>query len=362
MLVIAVFAGIFVASKTFGSVALSNLSDAVCAFSNGMGSNASFPLDTAADSIKAMGDGLLIINHDSLQTVNSNAAGLLSVKLKYSDAAAEMQNGRAIVFDRNATGFMVLGKTKLLSESETKQPMLTAAISKNGYIAVATLSSGEATSEVTVYDRSMKEYFKWECATAYISDISFSPSGKNIAVVALGVKDAEIFSKLRVFSIKKPEPLASFDFDGTTVIDVKYTAKNRIAVLGDNLHTVISDKFERTQDTVLDSDTVACFDSADNGKSAVVLLKYGNENGAVLSVFARDGSKSFDKKIVGKVTDVACSGSYTAVLCKDSLHIFDNLGSETSVTKLSDVAYEVALTDRAAYVRFADKIEKYGVH
>lgn len=360
--VLVVFAAIFVIERTVGNVALSNVSDAVLSFVSSVGDGSSYPYSAAGQNvkeIKRIGHELMLVKNEGITILDFSSSVLLNLGLKYSDAAVSVKNGRAVVFDRNANKFCVTGKTKSLYPGETKGAILTAVMGKNGYVAVATLSE-DAASELTVYDRGMKEYFKWKCVSDYIADMSISDNGKNIAVIVLGVRDAEIFSKLWVFEMGSGEPLASFEYGGTTLVDVEYTGKKQIVVLGDNLRSVISPDMTR-KDESFSGNTLGCFASAENGRQAVVLLPYGKENTPKLCVYAKDGTKSFEESFFGRITDVACSSSHAAVLVEDKIYSFDSVGRLAGIAELDEKAsgIEILATAGAVYALFDDRIEKY---
>jgi len=169
--VLVVFAAIYIIAKTVGSVAMSNVSDAVMSFASSVGDGSSYPYNTAGHNvskIKRIGYELMVVKNEGISVIDFSSSVLQELSLKYSDTAVNIKNGRAIVYDRNANKFCVVGKTKLLYSGETKGAILTAAMGKNGFAAVASLSE-DAASELTVYDRGMKEYFKWKCVSDYIA-------------------------------------------------------------------------------------------------------------------------------------------------------------------------------------------------
>lgn len=358
-----IFTGIYIAAKTVGSVAMSNVSDAFVSFASSVRSGGGYPYSTPGKDIsdmKKIGSGILLVSPDAISTLSFSAAELQSIACSYSDPAVCANNGRAIVYDRNTNKFCVISKTRLLYSGETKGAVLTAAMGKNGFAAVAFVSDKSA-SELTVYDRGMKEHFKWECVSDYIVDMSISGNGKNIAVIVLGVKDAEICSKLHVFQMGSPEPLASFEYSKTTLIDVQYTKKKQIIAIGDNLRSVISRDMSRN-DEQFSGDEVRRFASAENGRQAVVLLPYGDENSAKFRVYAEDGSKSFEESFKSKVTDAACGSSCAAALTKDGVFVFNSAGKEIYSKRFSETAVSLELTDKDIYILFNDRIEKHSIY
>lgn len=360
--VLAAFAALFIVAKTVGGVALSGVSDALTAFALSVRDGGGYPYDISGQNVTQIGhigSSPTLVGSGGVAVLDFSAAVLQDLNLKYSDPAVSTKNGRAVVFDRNTKQFCVIGRTKLLHEGESGGAILTAAMSKNGFVAVASLSD-KAASVLTVYDRSMREYFKWECADDYIADVSFSPNGKNIAVIVLGAKEAEICSKLWVFKMGSADPLASFEYDATALADVEYTAKRQIVATGDNLRSVISRDLTRS-DERFSGDTPSRFAFAENGRQALVLLPYGDESAPKLAVYAKDGSKSFEQSFDSKIIDVACGASYTAALTRDGVYIFDSVGKRTGLVDLGETAYgvETVGTGGAVYVLLGDRVEKY---
>ncbi|MCR5484093.1 MAG: DUF5711 family protein [Clostridiales bacterium] len=358
-----IFGFLFVASRTFGGVALSGFTDAFAEFSESFSGGKKFPYaltESSRGRYDMMGNGLIVYDTKGTKVLNKSAGTLLETASGYASPFGDIRNGRAVVFDRNGTKFSLISRSRLLYEKKTKAGILDAAVSENGYTAVATLGK-DVTSVLTVYDRHMREYFKWNCAKDYISDIALSDDGKTVVAAVMGVKSAELVSKVIVFDTDETKPKASFEFDGVTVVDVDYTSRRVITVLGDNLRSIIKDKTKRIDGDSFESDTLRCYDSTESGKSAIVLMTYGNEELSKLKVFSKNGQKKFETDIEGKVTDVSCSEAYTVLLIGKKAVIYNNSGTDMGSISFSEIPLEVKNTNSKLYVRFADRIEQYSV-
>ncbi|MCL2509381.1 MAG: DUF5711 family protein [Oscillospiraceae bacterium] len=361
--VIVIFAALFVASKTFGNVALSNVTDVFAEFAAGVRSGGGYSYSLSGQNvvkIDRMESGLLILTDHHLEIVSSGGTPLLSERIGFASPAADVKNGRAVVFDRNGKKLLVTGATKLLYEIKTDFAILDAAVSSNGFVAAATLSKGAA-SELMVYDRRKQEYFKWQCAAEYIADVAFSRDGKRVAAVVIGVREAELFSRLLIFNISSAEPPASFEYPGTTLIKAVFTAKGSVAVMGDNILSVISPELERTDRASFDSDALSLVDTAENGACALIVLPFGNENRPKLTVYSADLGQSFEKSFDSRAIGLSRSRNHTAVLFRNSAVIYNNAGMEMGKIELSQAAAGISVTDRAVFVQVSDRVQKYSL-
>ena len=355
-LVLALLIGLYVASRTFAQVRLSNLADVFTSFS--VRDESAFPYMADSGTVVRMvpiGSGVAVLRADKLDILTKSGAVLQSVPHTYTTPAVDVCNGRALLYDRGGTRYMLLSKTGiLLPEREAPSDILTAALSSDGRYAVATTAEG-AKSVLTAYTSKGEKFFQYRCMGEYVTDIAFTRKGAALTVA--GVENAQTHSRLLLLHFKQTEPLADLLFSDTTFFHVFSDGRTATACSRDKLVRV--DRKQRQQETAFDSDTLQYFCVDASGQATLVLLTYGNEHVTHLLGLKKSGETAFDAQCGEKLKAASRSGSYTSVLTDGAVLTYNNSGAQVGTLTLTEPAQDVCLTDRTVFVLFPDRIESF---
>lgn len=381
---VAVFGGLYAASRTFARTQLSNLADVFTAFSVRDDNTFPYPVDSASVvRMTAVGSGIAVLRTDRLDILTKTGATLQSVKHTYTMPAIDVCAGRILLYDRGGTRYMILSKTGVLrAESEASGgSILTAALADDGRYAVATsaagvknntagrslasaLLAGEDTagktagsgskSVLTVYNTKGEKFFQYKCVAEYVTDVAFTQNGA--AVTLAGVENAETHSRLLVLHFKKTEPLQDLAFENTTFFHVNAFG-SAVTACSRDLLTRLDGKTHA--DTRFDSDTLQYYCADASGKATLVLLTYGNEHETHLLGLQKNGEKAFDADCGKKIKAADRSGVYSGVLTDGAVLIYNNSGAQVGTLTLAEQAQDLCLSDRTAFVLFPDRIESF---
>ena len=357
LFVIAVFVMLFFATKIFGEVPLSKATDAFTELRTKAGE---FPYTVDADTVEdviSFGSGVALLKKDSVDVLSKSGKLLLTVKHKYVNASLEVRNGRAILFDRGGSRYTVLSRTAvLMPEKQIDGTILDASVSPDGKHALA-VSTGNAKSVFTVFDTSFDEYFKWKCVSEYITDIDFTGNGNKVALSLTGVKNAAPYSKVTVFDLDEEDPVMTADFDGTMLFSVSARRSSVIAVSNDYIGTVTKDG-ERLNEKAFGGNTMKNFCFEENGRSASLLMSYGNERAVKLYTTKKNGKADFEVDINEKTLSVSRSKYYTCVLTEDKVLTYNNSGKLINELTLSESVRDICVSGRNLFLLYPDRTEK----
>jgi hypothetical protein len=352
---IVIFGSLYVVSRTFGRVPLSNLADVFTAFS--VKGNDAFPYYADAGSVERMvplGGGIGVLRAERFDVLTKSGALLQSVRHTYTSPAADVCGGRALLFDRGGMRYKLLSKTGELRTGETDKPILTAALAEDGRIAIAT-SSENTKSLLTVYNTSGKAFFQFKCVSEYITDIAFTQKG--VALTVVGAKNASAYSRLLSLRFDKTEPVADYTYDGTSLFHVQVHGSDVTACSG----TLLTTLHRKTQQPAVSfgSDTLQFFCADASGKSTLALLTYGNEHASKLRGISANGETAFEADCGEKLKDTSRSSVYTSVLTDNAVLTYNNSGACVGTLTLSQAARNICLNDRTVFVLFNDRIDAF---
>lgn len=355
--VIMVFVLLFIAANTFAGIPLSNASDAFTALPLRGGS---FPYKAESSSvvrIASMGNGIAVLKSDSLEILDKSGDVLQSIKHNYSKPSLEIRNGRAVLFDRGGTRYMMLSKTKVLvEEKQTKEVILDASVSSTGRYAVA-VSASDPKSILSVYGVSSDEIFRFKCVSEYITDIDFSSSGKQLAVTVTGVEGATPYSKVLCFDVKKDEPLSETEISDEMLFSVVRSGSS-VTVTGSLGIRSYKNGTEIMTEKAFGGDVLQNFCKAENGRSSMILQTYGNERAVKLLITNKKGEIKSEVDFNEEIKAVSRSNSHTCLLTDSSVLTYNNSGTLVNTVELKEAVRDICISGRTLYLQYRDRIER----
>lgn len=240
--VLAVVFALFLSAKMLGEVAVSNVSDVFrqipYLFSHGSG----FPYTVEGTddiSLELIGDSPAVISNGTLTVLSSTARKMCDTPLDFSDAKIVTRGGRALIYSNNSSTAVLSGKTEKVGTLTADSAVTAAALSKNGKTAVS-FAADEAQSVLAVYNQRSKEVFRWNCSKEYISALALSPSGRRVAVSAVGAENAQIYSRFIIFDIKKTAPAADVRLDASMILKLISGSRGKVIAVCDNKAVVFN--------------------------------------------------------------------------------------------------------------------------
>ncbi len=192
---------VVIAANRFGNITFSSISDYADTVISGTKRGDGYPYyfeNTGVRNVLSVGSDLFVIGDDTTFSLDATARRFGEQQHTLSSPIATAAGGRVLLLDVGENSYRVLSKTKILLEEQSAQKLLTGALGKDGTLAVA--ARGEASqSKLTVYNKSHKEIFVWNCASENIIAAAVSDNGKRAAVSVVGAQNGELYSK--VYSI-----------------------------------------------------------------------------------------------------------------------------------------------------------------
>lgn len=349
-----------IAAAKISGVTVTMASDGLRTVIAKVGSGAGFPYSltgVSASDLSVTNSDLVLLDDASVRVIDSTAKEISDIQHSFDHPMLETASGRILLYDIGAKQFRVQSKTRVLFEKQTDYMILTAALGRDGSVAVATRADG-AESMLTVYDKKHKEAFRWACAKEHIVSCDISDNGKMYAVAVLGVDNGSVYSKVYIFDKKKTEPYASFEYKDSALTAVKFLSNEKIMIFGNNICEIIDGK-EVKEKIDVSVNTPSRLYVSDNNTAVLVLSKYSSTTQKIIKVYNKSGKEMFSAEITGIVKSVSTDGKYTAVLTDSQVCIYNMKGEITGKADITSDPIDVAVCSRRTYVFSSEGIFEY---
>ncbi len=278
LILLLIFTAVYFAA---GEVRRSNFADIFRAIPATIGESRGFPFnedELSLDKVMLIGDKPLIVSDSGVEVISQNGDSLYQLRLDWADTRVAPYHGRAFVYSNTTSKAYLMSRTVKLASFDEKKPIVTGTVGRNGAVALS-YATDSAQSVVKVYSPRQKLVWQWECEKEYVSSLSLSSDNKKILVSALGVDNAEIYSRVLLFRTDKTEPQFDTVIKGTSILKVIYSKSGKIICVGDNKTVIFTSKGAVRQEMEYADDALYTIDSDDDGN---VLLCYKEFGGSKL--------------------------------------------------------------------------------
>ena len=342
---------VFTAAQNLGNMTINTMVADVRAYFASLGAGDGYPYSIEADTVKDIkinNSNIYLLLNDKTTTLNPTAKEIMPQEHTYSSPVMKSENSRFIIYDLDSKKFRIHQNTEITYEGEASGRIMSAAIGQKGNYAIGTYGSN-VQSVLTVYDKSNEPVFIWNFKSERIVDIDLSDNGKFAAVITMDALNGEINSKLYVFDFTKAEYVSCFDYAGTTLVQVDYVRKTDIIAVGDNLRTHIRSNTERT-DYSYNSDSLSYYSVTDDGRSTLLLSRYGSASLSKLAVFNPKNKEQFSLNFERHIKGIDSDGKYTAVLFDNEVRTYNKKGKELATQTFEGEPISVAVDGNKIYV------------
>lgn len=357
LLVIAVSAAVYAG---VGEVRRSNTADFFKSIPKTTGTSSSFPFnedELSLDKVMMIGEKPLIVSDTGIEVISQNADTLLEYHLNWADTRVESNNGRAFVYSSTSNKAYLISRTAVLASFEQDGQIVTGAVGKNGSVALS-YSTDDAQSVVKVYNPRQKLEFEWHCSKEYVSSLSLSPSGDKLLIAAVGVNNAEIYSRILLFKTGKTQPQFDITLSGTSVLKVCYQTNMKLAAVGDNKTVTLNRKGEIKTTVTYADDALYTVDS-DKGGS--LLLCYKEFGGSKIKITRISGSvgknREFEIDYLPESADI--KGSSIAFAVDNTVNVYSLSGKVKDTYECSQDVNTVLLSNTGIYTLENGSVCKY---
>lgn len=358
LIVIAAISIIFVAASSFSNVTFSNITGAVESFFHNLKKGEGYPYECSAEgaeSVDSIGSYLAMIDDSSVIFLNKTAKEVFNFDSTYTNPDMKVSNGRALVYNRGSSSFVVTGQSDLLyGQDETngvlEDAIITGNIGKNGSLVFGTWTD-EGVSKFVALNKKLGKEFYYVFSSNRVLYTTLSDNGKYAACAVFGVENASYYSTVYVFDLNKTEPVQIIKLPGETVIRVDFLSNKSLSVITDLKRREISVK-DKSEDNAVDYSAhslVATDFDLSSKKSVICYSKYGSKSNVVCG-FYKNGKESCRIENIENVKSVSCNSNTIAVLTDSQVLCYGFGGSLKNTVELTFNVDSVVLDSSAMYL------------
>ena len=343
-----------------GEIGHSNIADSFRAIPKTVGESRGFPYnedELSLDRVMLIGDKPLIVSDTGVEVISNNADKLLDFHLDWGDTRVTSFNGRALVYSNTSPKAYLIGRTAELASYDEESPIVTGAVAENGSVALS-YSTDSSQSVVKMYKPSKKLYWQWQCDREYVSSLSLSPTGGKILISAVGVDNAEIYSRIILFDTGKTAPRFDTKLKGTSILKVIYAPSGRITAVGDNKTVILNRKGETKSEIKYADDALFTVDSDNDGNVLLCYKEFGGSKIKVVRIPAGIGKvKEFEIKYMPESADLR--GGRVAFASGNTVEIYNMSGKILQTYECRQDVKTVLLSNSGIYTLENGSVCKY---
>jgi len=240
--------------------------------------------------------------------------------------------------------------------SSASYNITTAAMGKSGNFAIVT-EGDNYLSEVTVYNDSYKNIFKWDTASGRILSAALSPDGKKFAAIVVGVRDGSMFSDIYIYNLDSKTPVAVKKYDGQLLYSISFKDNKRIAAVGDEEAVFLYASGTQKSIYSYSDNELEC--SSNNDGPVVLVFKKSETKSGVVSLGSEGKLLGSASIAASDVTIVNNSGGRTIVVSNRQIwHAADDCSGASTIPVSGDVLTASVINDYA-YVFGTQSVDRY---
>ncbi|MBR6361332.1 MAG: hypothetical protein IKS04_06005 [Clostridia bacterium] len=343
-----------------GEIGHSNIADSFRAIPKTIGESRGFPYnedELSLDRVMLIGDKPLIVSDTGVEVISNNADKLLDFHLDRGDTRVISFNGRALVYSNTSAKAYLIGRTAELARYEEESPIVTGAVAGNGSVALSYSTDGSQ-SVVKVYKPSKKLYWQWQCDREYVSSVSLSPTGGRILISAIGVDNAEIYSRVILFDTHKTAPQFDTRIKGTSILKAVYASSGRMIAVGDNKTVILNHKGEIKSEIKYADDALFTVDSDNDGNVLLCYKEFGGSKIKVVRIPSGIGkSKEFEISYMPESADIR--GGRIAFASGNTVEIYNMSGKVLQTYECHQDVKTVLLSNSGIFTLENGSVCKY---
>lgn len=274
-----------------------------------------------------------VLTDNSVSAVSSGGKTIFLKPHGFENPILKTSSTRALVFDQGGDTALIYNLSKLKTTFESKNKIITAAISRCGVFAVVTRSESYA-STVSVYDKNSALIYEWYSSSDLVNNVAISPNGKKIAVTTLNSDGGKYKSHLYVLTFDSANPVFSESFEDTVIYGIDSTQRGGFAIVTKNKFEFIKwGKYGRREYT---NDYSISMLRAGSGGFAAVFNRENDRTDNRLAVFSTSGELKYEFSYSGVISDIEMSGGHIYCMSDNEVSILNNDGS---VLRKADCGY-----------------------
>ena len=282
----------------------------------------SWPVSVKGDGVAAMneaGSNLVMLTDTASVYYNGNGGESIRRTHAYGKPMLRTNGKYVLLAETGGSRFRLETRSSVFFEQTVSNVIYTAAVSKNGDVAVVTDSSQSHISEVTVFSQKGTQRYQWLSAEWLVIDAAFSADGNSLAVVGCRSNGGAMESTIMVFALRSSEEQpVQYTANDILYSRVAFFDNGTIAAVGDSAVRIVNPTGSLDQTVSYNNTELIGF--AFNNGVALVTRPYGSQESGTLTMLSTTGDVQLAQEFEGVFRDVSPYGGGYLLLTEHMLY------------------------------------------
>ena len=292
-----------------------------------------FPQELPSGKIRDLapiGKDLVVLTDSNLFVYNSQGKQTGGYLHGYANAICRTNGDRVITFDRGGKRFRVDSRTQELFSATLDYPIVSADISRKGYVAVAA-GDNRYQSRVTVYDQEFDEIFI-RSSSDLVVDLKLDNRGEGMAISSVGAREGQLISAVTLFRFTQKDPTAQIELPDELVLSMAYAKDGNVQVITDRRAALFSAEGAELASVSFNEAYVNRFVNLTQGGMFVLLDELGDGNNLHLMSLDETLTARGDTPVGNKVQSMDYANGWLYLAAREGVTAYDeNLGNSRAL-------------------------------
>ena len=271
----------------------------------------------SGEAFSAAGRGLAVANTSGFELLDADGTAVTSMVMQMESPAAAGCDSYAVFYDLGGRRMAVARFDGSVEELDIEGNILSATVSEGGYLAVTTEQTGYR-ALVTVYDPNLDEVYKWYSSSAWVLSAIVSPDNRKLAVLGYTASGSEV----RIFRLSQEEQLASYQAEGTVLLDVHWFTSNKLCALSTEQALFFSANGQEQNAYSFDGQYLVGYTFDGSNCAAFALSPYRAGTTATLVSLDPNGEQMGTASVQSEIVCLTASDLEIMVLCSDGAVLY----------------------------------------
>lgn len=285
-------------------------------------------------------DGFAHATVEKLIITDKNGTEFQNTQLGFRKPVLSANSRYVLVYDNGGNGLMVADSFSVLFETQLEDPIISAKMNDNGYIAVVTEGDGYL-AKVYVFDSSFKEVYRYRSLNRYIMDAAISADNKGLAVSAMNIEGSNIVPEILYFKLSKEEVQWAVPFQENACIRITIKDNGTICGLFSWGMVALNSKGDELGRYQLDNQVIQCY-SLDDGEENVFVVSAAQNGDGTIVICDEKGVVKDTVQLEYYATRLDYCDSRIAILGNQKSCVYSSSGKllwEDTPERATDIAF-----------------------
>lgn len=285
-----------------------------------------YPIDIFGSTIinsVSNGQYYYVLTDTSIIAYSNNGKNIMNELHGFSNPVLSVSETRAVVYDQGGKSLYIYNLGGKIHSFEAEYEIITASISRNGDIAVAT-HSDSYTSVVNVYDKNLKHIYTWNSAKDIVNNVLVNNSGNRLAVTTFNAVAGQYSSKMMILGFESADPLHTVDLNKSMALSLINTGKG-ISVITQNEYKFVHWSKFNTNNISMPGE-INLVRKHQNGL-LLVFNRANDRSDNTVVLISKKGIKSKEFKINNLITDIQYANGRVYYVSDTLVNILDSNGN-----------------------------------